>query len=114
MHPSVMFRTAVLDRPVHSIRAEDYALFWEMAGRAGRQHPEPIIDYGRPGSLSLSGRTEQLPGWRFSAPIATDPGRAEESRAPVSCWHSLRDRAAVKTALNRRGSRATGRAGSRR
>lgn len=66
MHPSVMFRTAVLDRvglyPTEFPRAEDYALFWDMA-QVGRvaNFPEPLIDYELdPDSLSLSGRREQL------------------------------------------------------
>lgn len=66
MHPSVMFRTSVLDRtglyPTEFPRAEDYALFWEMA-KVGRvaNIPEPLIDYElNPDSLSLSGRKQQL------------------------------------------------------
>lgn len=66
MHPAVMFRTAVLERtglyPTQFPRAEDYALFWEMA-KVGQvaNIPEPLIDYELdPNSLSLSGRREQL------------------------------------------------------
>lgn len=66
MHPSVMFRTSVLDRtgmyPTDAPRAEDYALFWEMA-KVGRvaNIPEPLIEYELdPDSLSLGGRREQL------------------------------------------------------
>lgn len=66
MHPAVMFRTSVLERtglyPTEYPRAEDYALFWEMA-KVGRvaNIPEPLIDYELdPNSLSLSGRREQL------------------------------------------------------
>jgi len=66
MHPSVMFRTSILRitglYPTRYPRAEDYALFWEMA-KAGRvaNIPEPLIDYELdPRSLSLAGRDEQL------------------------------------------------------
>ena len=66
MHPAVMFRTKVLDQtgvyPTEFPRAEDYALFWEMA-KVGRvaNIPEILIDYELdPDSLSLSGRRQQL------------------------------------------------------
>lgn len=66
MHPSVIFRTSVLEStglyPTGYPRAEDYALFWEMA-KVGRvaNIPEPLIDYELdPDSLSLSGRRQQL------------------------------------------------------
>jgi hypothetical protein len=56
----------VLDRtggyPTDVPRAEDYALFWEMA-KVGRvaNIPEPLIEYElNPDSLSLGGRREQL------------------------------------------------------
>ena len=113
MHPSVMFRTAVLDRtglyPTKYPRAEDYALFWEMA-KVGRvaNIPEPLIDYELdPDSLSLSGRTQQLRS-RLAVQRANSDGswaaRRGIARTRVLLALPYETALRVKTALNRRGN----------
>ena len=111
MHPSVMFRTAVLDKtglyPTDYPRAEDYALFWEMA-KVGRvaNIPEPLIDYELdPNSLSLSGRDEQLRS-RLAIQRANSDGswaaRRGIARTRILLALPYGTALRIKSALNRR------------
>lgn len=111
MHPSVMFRTAVLEQtglyPTEYPRAEDYALFWEMA-KVGRvaNIPEPLIDYELdPGSLSLSGRDQQLRS-RLAIQRANSDGswaaRRGIARTRILLALPYETALRIKTALNRR------------
>lgn len=111
MHPSVMFRTSVLERTglyrTDVPRAEDYALFWEMA-KVGEvaNIPEPLIVYELdPDSLSLSGRREQLRS-RLAIQRENSDGSWAARRGIARTWVLLAlPYGAVlraKTALNRR------------